>query len=35
VKYKKFLIALLLASFCGGEETQAQICDWYLTLNDD
>lgn len=35
MKYKKFLIALLLVSFCGGEETQAEICDWYLILVED
>ena len=34
MKYKKFLIALLLVSFCGGEETQAEICDWYVSQVD-
>ena len=35
MKYKSFLISLLLVSFCSGEETQAEICDWYLTLVED
>lgn len=29
MKSKKFLIVLLLVSFCGGEKTQAEICENY------